>query len=114
LSVKVGPVIERAGKMTPLRDARVPPVITRQWTSSSVVLINFQLQIAVAQEQGIAGLDVFGEVMVGDGDLVAGTGDLARGQGERRAGFQGDRPRSHLTDPDLQPGEILKDGNGPT
>jgi hypothetical protein len=75
---------------------------------------DFQLHIAIAQEQGVAGLDIYREVRVVDGDLLPGAEDLPRGQGERRAGFQRDRSRCYFTDPDLQPGEILKYGNWTT
>ena len=75
---------------------------------------DFQLQVAVAQEHGVAGLDVFSETRVSDRDFLPGAEDRPRGQRERRAGFQRDRSRCHLADPDLQPGEILKDGDRPT
>ncbi|MFY9551858.1 MAG: hypothetical protein WAU32_11960, partial [Thermoanaerobaculia bacterium] len=68
----------------------------------------------ITEEQGVAGLDVFGEVWVSDGDLLPGAEDLPRGQGKQRASFKYHRPRSNLADPDLQPREILKDGDGPT
>jgi len=74
---------------------------------------DFEFQIAVAQEEPVASLDVFSQVRIVNGDLLPGTEDLARGQRERRAGFQHHRPRCDFTDPDFQSGEILEDGNGP-
>ena len=73
---------------------------------------DFEFQIAIAHEQPIARLDIFGQVRVVNGDFLLGAEDPPRGQRERRAGFQRDRPRCDLTDPDLQFGEILEDGNG--
>jgi hypothetical protein len=49
---------------------------------------DLQFEIAIAQEQPVARLDIFGQVRVVNGDLVARAEDLARGQGERRAGLQ--------------------------
>jgi len=75
---------------------------------------DFQLHIPIAQEKGVAGLDVCDQMRIVDGDLLPGAADMARGQRERRARFQRDRSRCDITDSDLQPSEILKNGNRTT
>src|SRR5690606_719262 len=62
---------------------------------------DLQHEPAVVDEDGVAGMDVPGETLVGGGDLLAVAGDVFGGDGEDVAEAEPDRALLEAPDPDL-------------
>src|SRR5699024_4496462 len=71
-----------------------------------------QLDQAVVQHDAAAGLDVVGQVFIGDGDDVPGALNVTGGEGEGLAGLQGLGPVFELLEADLGALGVQQGGHG--
>ncbi len=72
-----------------------------------------ELDVAVVDEDAVAGPHVVGEALVGGGRLALVTGDVLGGDDELVAGREADGAAGELPEADLRPLEVGEDADGP-